>query len=575
MTIAKPSELSNQTFFTREAIKKELYKTYQDNLSRQFVAGHQTDYTLTTEKRLTDKWKKSEQQFYAYASSIRTEVELDFKLLGKMLEDSGFAKLSPSVQRRVEFYYYDYAQLLLDDASLANHRAERDEYQKIINEYHDKKRKAATLAVEAITIEKKQRKTQQDKKKVQDTWLVMLQKWYASLLKGLSDFATFHPSVVIDWIGYFNMYRLMTVFCRLTWRQFWLIGRALGWLDQTGNLCGAYIDIAMMDAPTEIFNLLSVFLFLARFAVDFSMILKHVFLPTDAERGIEPMERFRIEWNKRYGRMCNDVAWVFFNGLTNYAIYFNIPIPIAGWLLAGFLVFDVWFLSYQLNEEEKVYTTKKQQLEVLLDQDGEGDEQEILYLQLKQLEYRRAEMRGKLAFYMAAATLFVVSFSLVLSVSSPWAAPICFLACVFAVAMYLSGGKFGAAIRARKERHMNDEEPVIASASLAGSYKESSKLLAKEMTEANDDEALRAKAERDAWISFGFALAENVVMPMLIVGLFTINWPAAIALTVIYIGIKHVDLKKLGAYIMSDESSLDEDEQDDDGVLISSSPSQG
>ncbi|MDP3705023.1 MAG: hypothetical protein Q8R24_03835 [Legionellaceae bacterium] len=525
----------DRTFFANNNTKETLYRDYKTNLSTNFSTVQEDTYSKSTDDRLKDKWKKDPQHFYAYASMIRAEIELDFALLEDIMKDSAFAKLSPSAQQRVTYYYYDYAQLLLDDAHLANHRAERDKYQKIITEYNLKRRKETIAARKALNAQAVQLKVIEAQKNAEETWLAMLERWYAKLQKwfvalrqSLNEFATFHPSVVIDWIGYFNMYRLMTVFCRLTWKQFWLIGQKLGWLDQTGSLAGFHIDIAMMDAPTYVFNLLSVFLFLARFLVDFSKILKHFFNPTNAELGIDPWDRFRIEWNKRYGRIVNDLAWVLFNGLTNYAIYFNIPVPIASWLLAAFLVFDVWWLSYQLNVGEKVYAAKKQQLSVLSDASGEGEEKEILYLQLNQLEYRRAEMRGKLAFYMAAAALFVVSFALVLSVSSPWAGPVCFAACAFAVAMYLTGAQFGAAIRSGKERQRNLDDPS------------------------------RSQSERKAWINFAKNLAENIVMPLLIVGLFTVHWPLAIAVTVIYIGIKHAE--QLSTYVMPDKSNSDDEE---------------
>ena len=50
--------------------------------------------------------------------------------------------------------------------------------------------------------------------------------------------------------------------------------------------------------------------------------------------------------------------------------------------------------------------------------------------------------------------------------------------------------------------------------------------------------------EHEAWVKFGKTFAEHVFVPMLIIGLFTINWPLAVVFTVTYVIYKCLEASK-------------------------------
>ncbi|MDP3562103.1 MAG: hypothetical protein Q8R83_08005 [Legionellaceae bacterium] len=586
----------------KEAEKAQTYKDYKTNLASRYQPAQKINYSGTPKERAAQWNQSSEQDFYAYSSLIRSEIQLDFEILQKMIADKeSFNQLSSDAQMRIKYYYYDYALLLLDDARIPNHRADVKKYQKIIDDYN-----AELALTQKKSAEISNKLIEQNSKDQSDSQQKAEPTWFDKIINALKELAEFHPSVIIDWISYFNMYRLMVVFCRLTWKQLWVLGRALGWLDKYDNLFGMHVDIGLIDAPTNVFNGLSVFLFLGRLFFDLSEITRHFFFPTEGEKGVDSFERAQIEWNKRYARIVNDIAWALFNSLTNYAIYFGIPIPVAGWLLVGFLFFDIALLAYQLHVENKKQSVKKQALTADLAIAGNNEDKAFIYLQLKQLEYRRVEIRAKFIFYMAAASLLVLGFILSLSLTAlPVSWPICFFLCVCGIGMYLSAGQFSAAVRASKERESNplldmsllqsnpsenDIKQVLSLDKMllveslneqgeqsyqigfnkSGQYQQmlitDDKLLtllkaydAKNPEHINAIEQLlsslgatrrfsdaRLKAERAAWKGFAFNLVvENIIVPMVIVGLFTVCWPAALALTVLYIGIKHGNLSQL------------------------------
>lgn len=604
-----------------------LYINYREQLSKKFRVSHENiySYKLTTNDRLKSKWNKSSpQEFYAWVSLMRYHVELECRLLGGIKDDKDFAKLSSDIQDRVNYYYYDHVQLLLDYAAFANidktkldeslvddlmhYSLERDKYQKILDARYkelsqqSKVHTAGKVLAEPIAVRKEdedgssQNLLQKSKSDSNDTW-------FGSVIHEMKKLASFHSSYIIEWLGYFSMYRLMVVFVRLTWISFWTRASTIGWLDSFGNLFGIHINIELITAPTFVLNILSVFIFMLRLLADLAMMVKHYAFPNEAEEGVTAWDRLQMEWHDRYKRIGNDFAWVIFNSLTNYAIYFHIPIPIANWLLVAFLVYDVWFLAYRLNETEKLYQSK--QKEWLLAQDLSNEDRVINHLKLRQLEYEGQETRGSFILYILAAILFVASFVLLLSISSPVMGPICFFICAFVVALYLSGADFGKAIRCGKERELNaqygitmdgkneeinqritkddssykitfhkeqNEVETIEISSgkifeLLNSHVNTTQFTADEISQINAwivesggtinrDNSLRIKAEKDAWVNFALGLAENIIVPVLIVGLFTINWPAALALTIVYIGLKHANLPKLYGDVVSALPSL-------------------
>ncbi|MDA9271806.1 hypothetical protein N9Q05_00260 [bacterium] len=322
-----------------------------------------------------------------------------------------------------------------------------------------------------------------------------------------SDDPTYMNTAMLrDWLGFLNVYRLHIVFSRLTWKQIWLLGRAFNWLDKSDKLGGVLpINIGMMDAPTAVFNVLSITFFASRFMVNFAMILKHTVAPEGEEENVPRAERFWREVKKRHWIMVNDLIWAIVNGLTNYAFYFNILSSTAGWILAAFLVFDLLWLVYRVYLEEQNYFSMKERYdhELSLITDESSIDWILLKKQLLQLSNNRYETNSTLYFAMGAAFLIMASFAAALLITSPLALPICFFFCTVAVSMYMSSGKFGTYMKERMICNRDQTDP---------------------------------KAQSEALSNFVWTMVKSTLMPLIIIGLFTISWQAAIVMTVLYIG---------------------------------------
>jgi len=305
---------------------------------------------------------------------------------------------------------------------------------------------------------------------------------------------------LLSLLGLGNAYRLSIVFSRLSWKDAWLLSRALGILDQFDNINGHHINIGILDAPTDLFNGASVGIFLAKFLVHLSLANIHTNFPTYAEEGLSKKERWDLEVEKRYVAWVNDGLWALVNLLTNYAWFFHIPGPLAGALLAIFLGFDIYWLIHVLGVAEKAYFAKEAEY------NSESQNLEfsptsirLIALQLKNLKNQRYEIKAKLFFCVAAGFVLAASFSLTLIFATPLAFIIGYLGCVLGAAMYITHGKFGAYARARLENS-------------------------------------KSETCQDAWDSFVKSILKTTLIPILIVGAFTINWPGAILLTVLYFG---------------------------------------
>lgn len=363
-----------------------------------------------------------------------------------------------------------------------------------------------------------------------DTW--------QQILNDLDELASTpeHISKIRGWVGLANAYRLLFVFNRLMWQQSVTLARELQWFNKLETM-GLAFNLERLNVFNHLFNILSVALFASRFLMSVLMVLKHTFVPTKAEMGLDASQRFWDELNKRHWGMVNDLVWALINGLSNFAVYLHIAAPVANWLLAGFLVFDVLWMGWRLYQEEQLYFAKKaqytkesskllyvlgaceQKLEdanLTPQECAELEEQlqqlknqrMVLKEQLQQLEINRCETNWTTLFNFAAALLLMAGFSAVIILSIPAIVPICFLFCTIAVAMYLSADQFGAYMKARLV-YQQDKKNNLVSAS--------------------------TDATQAAWNMFVMSMVKTTVMPVLIVGVFAVCWPAALTLTLLYI----------------------------------------
>lgn len=233
-------------------------------------------------------------------------------------------------------------------------------------------------------------------------------------------------------------------------------------------------------------------------------------------------ERFVFELYKRHCRFANDLIWATVNFLTNFNGVSGIPGPIAGYLTAVFLVFDVGMALYKCYLAKKEYLTKKAQYleEITQYSDaakckGMSQGQRLAHLnmlnkQLTELEFNWKTKEATFYFSAAAAALLMAGFTASLVITTPILVAASFFVCTFAVAMYFSEGSYST----YKDKSLRLEQAGLTGAHLA--------LAQKEYEKARND--------------FIFTLAKNTVAPLLLITTYAIFWPAAIALTVAYLG---------------------------------------
>ena len=352
-----------------------------------------------------------------------------------------------------------------------------------------------------------------------------LQKKIATDLGSLAS-TPMHTSKTRDWLGFTNIYRIHFVFCRLSIKQSLLALRELKWLEKLDQLLGRRTDVdgmvSMINSPAAVFNALSVGIFAARFIINAGLLLKHTFSTSAAEMSLSKTERFYQELYARHAVMANDLVWGVVNLFSNYAAFFHISAPVAGWLTAGFMIFDVSLLIWRRAIAEQDYLLKKEQYkyeitnyntqrQALSNAHADDDKHcKMLEEQLIQLEISWHATSAAYLFNVAAAVLLMAGFSISMLLATPAAIVACYFVCTIAVAMYLT-------------------------ADIYGKYKEKSLVLELMVLDEYD----RAKALLDmqsARNDFIIAMAKTIIMPLFIVTTFAVCWQAALLLAAVYVG---------------------------------------
>ncbi|WP_298624480.1 hypothetical protein [uncultured Legionella sp.] len=233
-------------------------------------------------------------------------------------------------------------------------------------------------------------------------------------------------------------------------------------------------------------------------------------------------DRFKHDLYKRHCNFANDLVWAVVNGLSNFNNLFHISGPVAGYLTAVFLTFDVCLTLYKCNLAKQEYLTKKSQYLSEIDDYNNPDmfkkmsaEQKLMHIdmlnkQLIELEINWKTKEATFYFIAAAAALLMMGFTTAILVSSPFVALAAFCVCTIAVAMYLSIGTYST----YKEKEYNYEQAQLTGKNLAVTHKE--------FDTARDD--------------FIFTMAKNAIVPTVLISTFAICWPAAVVLTALYLG---------------------------------------
>jgi hypothetical protein len=318
-----------------------------------------------------------------------------------------------------------------------------------------------------------------------------------------------------------NLNRLYWIFCQLTVKNSLLLARDLKWLEKLGNILGKQINVdstfALLEAPKDVLRALSVGFFAVRFMINAGMLLKHTFFPSSLEKNLGRKKRFTNEIYKRHAVFMNDIVWATVNCVTNYNEFFGISAPMAGWIVAGFLFFDVCLLLWRRHLGEKEYLAKRSQYlfekESIIPANGVDDEcYRVVDEQLRQLDLSWQANDATYLFNITAALMLVTGFSASMLFTTPVAVLGCYMVCTFAVALYFSDGAY----KAYKEKSLHFE------------YAQS----------VPQEESRRHQAQGEYWEARNnllFTLAKNAVMPAFFMGLVAICWQAAFILAIGYV----------------------------------------
>ena len=356
-----------------------------------------------------------------------------------------------------------------------------------------------------------------------------------------------HTTAIRAWLGFINLYRILFVFGRLSVKQGLILLNQHKWLDSLGKLLNRNLDvdawISMINAPTGIFNALSVGIFEVRLFITLCETFKHVFLvDTEKEASRTKSERLYHELFVRILDIYNDLAWSTVNTLCNYGYLAG---PLANWLTAGFLVLDAVALFARLGFAYDDYTFKTAQYNheranilMIYDVALRNKYLEVLVGKEGQLNIDWQAQKAELLFAAAGALLLASGFSTTLLLTGPAAAIVGFVSCTVAVAMYISSGKYGDYTRASLAHKNQDLPETLAAAN-------------------------------DAYSAFAWSMAKNSVMPFVMVTAFAVYWPAALVLAASYIAYESsggTSTKKLIPEYRPAEGAKTEDQERDDDI---------
>lgn len=310
--------------------------------------------SLPTEER--QSVKEDIQQNYKKYSKVYLAVMFDNSLLKGEIADPSFKYKTQASQEAFHAARTRSLQKILVVSGSANKVLET---RKFAAELEQNKQDLANLKLSRQQLADKIRSEKLAQEEAAKAYSCMQE--IANYLKSLCEF---NPTAFVQWVGTINLYRLSWTFSRISWKTMWLYLQQLGILSSNSKLHGVPINITIMDAPTSVFNFLSVYIFFAKLAVNISLPFKHAFAPTYvAEEGLSKSERFWMEIKREWVNFFNDGWWIALNAITNYPKIFGISIPIAGWILTGALFFDVGLLLIVSRHEEAKIAAKIKWLE--------------------------------------------------------------------------------------------------------------------------------------------------------------------------------------------------------------------
>lgn len=350
---------------------------------------------------------------------------------------------------------------------------------------------------------------------------------------------------VRDTVGWWNMWRLNSRFAIITDSVALQFGYFVHLLE---SISQQNVDTTVLDAPIGTYNALSIGIFGCRFLINVIDIVQNLVRATEEEKKLPFLYRLYVELDKHEYQLGNDIVWGLINFFTNFPRFLHLTPPVANYVMGAFLVFDMMWMGRSLYKERqrfaqqradyddlilKLQNEQKANADLIEDiRSPKGDCDLILDLQKEQntiagviedtksqkreLDYREENLTWSLAFCVGAGLLLLGGFSAAILLSPPAFVPLCFLVCNIGIAMYFSYGQFGEYMEKRmihndmRKLH-NGEGPAV--------------------TKANDNET-------EALHQLGRDMLEYTFVPLVVMAIFAVSWPAALALTLVYAAFK-------------------------------------
>ena len=470
-----------------------------------------TTLKASTSKDLTTLAReRAYQHSYQFTAPNKTLIEEEFNQL--------FTSLKSNKKRSKEFWLYCYYCSILLQSYHEDYgqKGKANEYKKIRRQIwrHIKN------------------KTPESTTKAEDGFFTWLGKKIAA---EIGELATLPASMsqMRDKVGFFNLLRIYWFFCRSVLTNTF---QMLSLFQMFPPEADVDVILESLKTGADALRGLSVGFFAVRFIMNALTLMLHAFLPRKGEDELKDWKkRLSLEIYKRHPDFINDSMWLVVNGLTNNILpwmhsklnILTIPSAYAGPIVAAFMFADFLVILWRRRLAQQEYLTKKAQyeqelkacLEKLQDEHLGAKEKTfydqqrcLLEDQIKELDINWQAKEATFLFNASAALLLTISFSGALFFTSFIMVTVCYLACMVAVAMYLSGGAY------------ND-------------YKES-QLHYQQALADGDGQAitLAYKRYQELRNEFIFTLAKNIIMPSLMITMFAVCWQAALVITVLYIG---------------------------------------
>ena len=315
-----------------------------------------------------------------------------------------------------------------------------------------------------------------------------------------------HSSGIRAWIGLVNLERIALVCAKVAVTLTAPI---------SSSTVAVFKDSSALSATTDVFYGLSVGLYAVRIIEEALVSNKHVFYASEVARlATTRLQRFLKEIVKRHIQFLNDFVWLTVNFLTNYIQISKLSIPLANQLLVVFLLFDVLLVAYGfLFTTRRDHLLKKMQIEIERRDVVETDE---LRAQNAQIENNWNIKTQTAWFNIFAASVVLAGFVAGLFTTTSYMLPVYFAICVLGIALYLSVENFENYLQ--KQQEYKDLCSVESASAI---------YLTKDCNDVNA-----------AWNKFVMGLTEQTVVPLIIVTVFAINWPAGLALALLYLTCK-------------------------------------